>query len=193
MLFLLTEYFIKNKKLYIPSLGSFQLIELPATLDFADRLIYPPAHKVNFFEKEERDEDQIIFISESIGIDTDNAERQLLEWGQQLKNKIQQSAFNLKGLGRLEYLDEKFVLHPYEKSLLLPVTANKIIRENTHHAVLVGEQEMQSNNMHEVRHIRAKQIPVYILIALIILILAIVFIAYRFYSKGFGTSAAGLG
>ncbi len=174
-------------------MGSFKLIELPATLDFADRLIYPPAQQVNFFEKEERDEDQIIFISESIGVDTDNAERQLLELGQHLKNKIQQSAFNLKGLGRLEYLDEKFVFHPYEKSLLLPVTANKVIRENTHHAVLVGEQEMQSNNMHEVRHIRAKQIPVYILIALIILILAIVFIAYRFYSKGFGASAAGLG
>jgi hypothetical protein len=193
VLFLLTEYFIKNKKLYIPFLGSFKLMELPATLDFADRLIYPPAQQVNFFEKEERDEDQIIFISESIGVDTDNAERQLLELGQHLKNKIQQSAFNLKGLGRLEYLDEKFVFHPYEKSLLLPVTANKVIRENTHHAVLVGEQEMQSNNMHEVRHIRAKQIPVYILIALIILILAIVFIAYRFYSKGFGASAAGLG
>jgi hypothetical protein len=189
----LTEYFIKHKRLYIPSLGSFRLIELPATLDFADRFIYPPTCQVGFFEKEELDEDQIIFISESLGVDTDNAERQLLELGQHLKNKIQQSAFNLKGLGRLEYLNEKFVFHPYEKSLLLPVTANKVIRENTHHAVLVGEQEMQSNNMHEVRHIRAKEIPVYILIALIILILAVVFIAYRFYSKGFTTSAAGLG
>ncbi len=193
MLSALTEYFIKHKRLYIPSLGSFRLIELPATLDFADRFIYPPTCQVGFFEKEELDEDQIIFISESLGVDTDNAERQLLELGQHLKNKIQQSAFNLKGLGRLEYLNEKFVFHPYEKSLLLPVTANKVIRENTHHAVLVGEQEMQSNNMHEVRHIRAKEIPVYILIALIILILAVVFIAYRFYSKGFTTSAAGLG
>ncbi len=52
---------------------------------------------------------------------------------------------------------------------------------------------MQSNNMHEVRHIRKKEIPVYILVALIILIFAIAFIIYRFYSKGFSTSSVGLG
>ncbi len=193
MLSELTEYFIKYKKLYIPSLGSFRLTELPATLDFADRLIYPPTCKVSYFENEERDEDQIIFISETKGIDKANAEQQLSELGQQLKNKIQQSDTTLKGLGTLKYLDEKFIFQPYAHNLLLPVTANKVIRENAHHAVLVGEQEMQSNNMHEVRHIRAKQIPFYILAALIILILAIAYIIYRFYSKGFSTSAAGLG
>ncbi len=193
MLSALTEYFIKNKKLYIPSLGSFKLIEIPATLDFADRLILPPAHQVGFFEKEERDEDQIIYISEILRVDTNNAERQLVELGQQLKNKIQQSAFSLKGLGTLQYQDEKFVFHAHEKNLLFPVTANKVIRENAHHAVLVGEQEMLSNNMHEVRHITSKRTPSVLLIALIILILAVLFIAYHFYNKGLIIEAAGLG
>lgn len=193
MLSILTTYFIKNKKLYIPSLGSFKLTELPATLDFADRLIYPPAHQVSFFEKEEADEDQLIFISENKNVDTSEAEQQLFSFGQQIKNKIQQSPFNWKGVGRLEYLNDKFVFHPYEKALLLPVTANKVFRENAHHAVLVGEQEMQSNNMDEVSHITSKRTPPVLLIALIILILAVLFIAYHFYNKGFTTEAAGFG
>ncbi|MDQ3681460.1 MAG: hypothetical protein M3352_00130 [Bacteroidota bacterium] len=193
MLSVLTAYFIKNKKLYIPSLGSFKLTELPATLDFADRLIYPPAHQVSFFEKEELDQDQIIFISDCRGVNTNDAAHQLRAFGQQIKHNIQQSAFNWNGVGMLEYLDDKFVFHPHEKKLLLPVTANKVFRENAHHAVLVGEKEMQSNNMHEVRHITSKRTPSVLLIALIILILAVLFIAYHFYNKGLIIEAAGLG
>ncbi len=193
MLSILTAYFIKNKKLYIPTLGCFTLMKLPATLDFADRLIYPPAHQVSFFEKEELDEDQIIFISENRDIDTRDAEQQLLALGQQIKHNIQQSPFNWKGVGVLEYLNDKFVFHTHEKKILLPVTANKVFRENTHHAVLVGEQEMQSDNMHEVQHITAKKISTVLLFAIIILILAVLFIAYHFYNKGLTTEAAGLG
>ncbi len=158
----LTEYFIKYKKLFIPSLGSFRLTDVPATLDFADRLINPPYQQASFLEKEEWDEGQIVFISEAIGVDTSDAEYQLRELGQHLKNKMQQSDFNLQGVGTLQYKDEKLIFHPHEKNLLLPISAHKVIRENANHAVLVGEQEMQSNNMHEVRHIRKKEIPVYI-------------------------------
>jgi len=189
----LTSYFIKNKKLYIPCIGSFKLEETPATLDFADRLIYSPVQRVIFFEKEELDEGEISFISENNNVDENEAEQQLFAFGQQIKNKIQQSGFDWKGVGRLEYLNDKFVFHPAEKNILLPVSANKVFRENAHHAVLVGEQEMQSNNMHEVQHITAKKTPSVLLIALIILILAAIFIMYRFYHKGFTTEAAGLG
>jgi len=189
----LTAYFIKNRKVYIPSIGSFKLVELPARLDFADRLIYAPTYQVIFFEKEELDEDQINFISENRSIDTNDAQQELVLLGQRIKHKIQQSPFSWKGVGGLEYLNDKFVFRPFEKAILLPVTANKVFRENAHHAVLVGEQEMQSNNMHEVQHITAKKLPAVILIAIIILILAILFIAFQFYNKGFITAAAGLG
>ena len=188
----LTAYFIKNRKVYIPTIGSFKLVELPARLDFADRLIYAPTYQVNFFEKEEFDEDQINFISENRSIDTNDAQQELVLLGQRIKHKIQQSPFNWKGVGELEYLNDKFIFRPVEKAILLPVTANKVLRENAHHAVLVGEQEMQSNNMHEVQHITAKRISPVLLIALVILILALLFIAYHFYNKGFSTEAAGL-
>ncbi len=193
MLSLLTAYLIKNKKLYIPGLGSFRINELPATLDFANRLIYPPAPQVSFYENDEVDNDQLIYISEINGIETNVAEQQLLALGQKIKNNVHQSAFEWKGVGLLKYLDGKLLFESYEKKYLLPVTANKVFRENSHHAILVGEQEMQSNTMHEVRHIKAKKIPGYVLIAIIILILAIVFIAFRFYNNGFSTGAAGLG
>ncbi|MFN2440095.1 MAG: hypothetical protein ABR503_12905 [Chitinophagaceae bacterium] len=192
MLSTLTAYFLKNKKLYIPGFGNFRLIEHSATLDFADRLINPPYYKISFSEKEEWDENQINFICENDGVNANEAEQQLLEFGQELNHQIRQSSLIWKGVGRFEYLNDKFVFHPVEKNILLPVTANKVFRENAHHAVLVGEQEMQSNNMHEVQHITAKKTSYVILIALIILILAVLFIAYRFYSRGFTTGAAGL-
>ncbi len=110
MFSILTAYFIRNKKFYIPSIGGFKLIELPATLDFADRLIYPPVYQVSFFEKGELDEEQIVFISENREVDKSDAEQELLALGQEIKHKIQQSSFNWKGVGTLEYLEFNFSL-----------------------------------------------------------------------------------
>ncbi|HVG40442.1 MAG TPA: hypothetical protein VM888_02430, partial [Chitinophagaceae bacterium] len=80
------------------------------------------------------------------------------------------------------------------KNPLQPVAANKVIKENAQHAVLVGEQEMQSGSMENVRTIAhdKKKRPVTTIIGFVLLLLSLLFLGYYFYTNRDTNSNTGL-
>ncbi|HEU5164457.1 MAG TPA: hypothetical protein VFU29_02895, partial [Chitinophagaceae bacterium] len=72
-----------------------------------------------------------------------------------------------------------------------PVTAQKVIRVKAEHTVLVGEKEKTSVEMEEYFAESPTKKNYSWLIAVILTVLAVMFIGWYFFEKGFSTSSAG--
>ena len=84
-------------------------------------------------------------------------------------------------------LDQQDILLQSEQ----PVTAEKVIRVKAEHTVLVGEKEKTSVEMEEYFAGSPAKKNYSWLIAVILTVLAVMFIGWYFSEKGFSTSSAG--
>ena len=191
MLSSLTSCLVQHKKVFIPHVGQFVIHYKPATLDFANRLIYPPVNELRFTENGNLENDQVIFLENDLGIDGTLLEEKLGSFGAGLKAAITQSSFTWAGFGELKYVNDEIAFHPQE-SLLQPIPANKVIRENAHHAVLVGEKEMHSGDTSYITNEKGRRKLSYFIIAgWIIALLAVAFIVYHLYTQNFKPHSSG--
>jgi hypothetical protein len=192
---LLTKYLLQYKKVSIPNIGMFTIEHQPAELNFADRLILPPGYKVVFANHESVDDDLLSYIGTNSQMDESTARQKLEHFGTALKNKLREAPFEWNGIGKLEYTNG-VVFHPNKiETALQPVPANRIIRENTQHTVLVGEQELQSTAIEQSRLERVevkRKISVPLLIGVVLLALALAFLGYHFYTHQNIKSSTGL-
>jgi hypothetical protein len=76
---------------------------------------------------------------------------------------------------------------------LPPVTAEKVIRQNVQHSMLVGDREMNSQQVNEVLARVEYKRPWFITLGWILLIVAVVAILIYLYMHDFQTSSTGLG
>jgi len=183
---LLTKYLLIYKKVSIPNIGSFSIEQQPAELNFIDRLLMPPHYKIVFNNNNAVDEELVNFIGNSEATDSTTARQKLEHFGNALKNKLLREPFEWNGIGKLEYADG-IVFHPKKVSIhLQPVPANRVIRENQQHTVLVGEQEYQSGDMEQTRIKKKdakKKLSMPVLVGSVLLVLALAFIGYHFYKQ----------
>jgi hypothetical protein len=188
----LTSYLIQNRQVFIPHIGKFELYYKPATLDFANRLIYPPVNEVRFTEKGSLQQDQLSFLKEDLHIDIASLEEKLKTFGQALKTSIAHSSFDWQGLGELKYINDQLVFHPHDEFYFRPVQANRVIRENAHHSVLVGEREMHSGDTSYINsETKAISRSIPVIIGWIIAVLAVAFIGYYLYKNNFHPFSSG--
>jgi hypothetical protein len=188
----LTSYLIQNRQVFIPHIGKFELYYKPATLDFANRLIYPPVNEVRFTEKGSLQQDQLSFLKEDLHIDIASLEEKLKTFGQALKTSITHSSFDWKGLGELKYINDQLVFHTHDEFYYHPVQANKVIRENAHHSVLVGEREMHSGDTSYINsETKAISPSIPAIIGWIVAALAVAFIGYYLYKNNFHPLSSG--
>ena len=147
MLSSLSSYLVQHKKVYIPHIGTFELQYKPAVLQFADRLIYPPSTEVLFLSEGNASKEQVHYLGSLLHLDERDAEDKLRHFGAHLKRRIEDTAFEWKGFGKLALVDGAIVFESTPSNALKPVAAHKIIRENAHHDVLVGERELHSSDV----------------------------------------------
>jgi hypothetical protein len=73
-----------------------------------------------------------------------------------------------------------------------PVQANRVIRENAHHSVLVGEREMHSGDTSYINsETKAISRSIPVIIGWIIAVLAVAFIGYYLYKNNFHPFSSG--
>jgi nucleoid DNA-binding protein len=152
MVDLIIRFLSIHKRVSIKGIGSFSAEQLPARLDFPNRLLYAPEVILHYSSKAEEDilfdtwlEKQLalpqheiksrkqIFIDEFIRTLNSNREATLEGIGQFVKDENQLISFNSM----------------FETIVGPPVTAERIIRKNAPHAVRVGEDEKTSVEMEE--------------------------------------------
>lgn len=189
----MTKYLILYKKVCIPHIGTFEVIQQPPQLNVADKLVYPPSFQTNFSTEDFIPEYQYDFLA-SAEIEKEKIRKELFLFGEKLRNRIFQSPFYWKGFGTLRSNAGEIVFEAekMETLSLQNIAAQKVLRENVQHRILVGDREISSQQINEgVNEIRTA-IPWFIITGWAILIFTVIVIFLILYFKNFHGTATGL-
>ncbi len=193
MLALLTKYLVRYKRVCIPNVGTFEIVMQSPQLDVADKRISSPVYTIQHNVNEQIPDHQLVFFARD-GMEHESLKREFFAFGERMRRQIQNSPFYWKGFGTLRFSSNEMLFEPEEIRLeaLQPMTAEKVIRKNVQHNVLVGDQEMTSHQVTQaltrVEHKRSW----YIIAGWILLAVAVAAIVLYLYSKNFETSSTGL-
>jgi hypothetical protein len=150
----LYQYFIQYKQLNVPGIGIFILERKPATTDFPNRMIHPPAFTIslhhgtsvpprNFFT----------WLSQALQVNDRDAVIRFNDFAFEMKKRINAGdKIKWDGVGTLSSGlagEIRFESALKDVSTEMPVKAEKVIRENAEHTVRVGEDEKTSAEMIE--------------------------------------------
>ena len=178
MLQTLTAQLLQNKQLHIPHVGSFNMQQHSAVLNFAERLIHPPYAEITF--KSQTDFNHTA-LSDIDAVDLSNEE--IEQFGLGLRKSLSASPFYWTGLGTFELENEQVVFQPESLATLTPVPANKVIRENREHAILVGDQERSSADTSFINESSVKSRN-WLWIGWVLVLLAALAITWHLYKEG---------
>lgn len=187
----LHKYLALHKKLDIPDVGSLSVEPTPATLQFADKQFLPPASVICFTPDTQPINNHFFsFLAREWNLDKVIAIRRFKDEADSIAGELQQTgAYDLAGIGvlRKEGADEptftpsKFFSQP----LFAALPAERVLRRDAQHTVLVGEQEhikahTDYQTTDEVLYEEAPAKEKWKLYALILAILAVLMIVYYY-------------
>ena len=192
----LYEFLILHQKLSLPGIGTIVLSRNPSQHDVAGRSFTPPSYLFRIESKNDKPSKKLFdWLSAVKGISEWEAIRALNDLSLELKKKLSdegEASWEKIGVFRRDNngdirLDSPAGPMQGEK----PLAAEKVIRVKAEHTVLVGERERSSVQMEEYfAHSSPKRNYAWI-VAVILTVLAIMFVGWYFSEKGFSTASAG--
>ena len=192
----LYEFLVINKKLSLPGVGTIGLRQNSSQLDFTNRQFNPPSYYFIIESNNDKPSKKLFdWLSSSYGISEWDAVKSLNDFSFSIRNKLSEAGemtwdgvgvFRRDDTGNLQLNPPAITLQSQQ-----PVHAEKVIREKFEHTVLVGEQEKSSVEMVEYFAEEAPKKNYTWIIAIVITVLAIMFIGWYFSQKGFNPSSAG--
>lgn len=190
MVQLIKTYLLQNKSISIPGLGTIYVERIPAQTDFVNRQLLPPAYHFRFdkyFDAPAKD--FFTFIAAKNRVEDYEAIKMYNEWAQQLRSTIgTENVTPIQGVGSLKRdLSGEIVFEPAgpQQTFHQPVPAERIIRTNASHTMIVGDREFTNVEMNDLLHdgSRNKKSKWWIY-AIVIAALAIVAIFINMYRSG---------
>jgi hypothetical protein len=192
----LYEFLVLNKKLSLPGIGTISLKQNSSQLDFTNRQFTAPAYYFTLESKDDKPSKKLFeWLSSSLGITEWDAIKSVNDFSHSVKSRISETGemtwenigvIKRDNAGNLK-LDSSIISIKNEQ----PVIAEKVIREKAEHTVLVGEKEKSAVEMEEYFAERSSKRNYGWIIAVILTVLAIMFIGWHFSEKGFIPASAG--
>jgi len=192
----LYEFLLLNKKIGLPGIGTISLCQTPSQHDFANKEFIAPTPLFTIDPRNDKPSKKLFdWLSSSLNITEWEAIKSVNDFSFDLKKKLSEfGEVNWEKIGVIRR-DNNGDLKLDPQNILLqsepPVTAEKVIRVKAEHTVLVGEQEKTSVQMEEYFAGSSARKNYSWLIAVILTVLAVMFIGWYFSEKGFSTSSAG--
>jgi hypothetical protein len=192
----LYEFLLLNKKLSLPGIGTILLCQNSAQLDFTNKQFTAPSFYFTIESRNDKPSKKLFdWLSSSLGISEWDAIKSVNDFSFDLKKRLSEKGeVNWENIGLIRR-DNNGDLKLETQNILLqseqPVAAEKVIRVKAEHTVLVGEQEKTSVEMEQYFAQNPVKKNYTWLIAIILTVLAVMFIGWHFSEKGFSTSAAG--
>jgi nucleoid DNA-binding protein len=184
MVELIARYLSFQKQVSIKDVGTFSVEELPARLDFPNRLLHAPEHILHFNTKWSEDELFEQWAQKQLGLSQKEIKEQLQNLSAEFQRTLsEKSELTWNGIGQFSISDQQQIVFTsaLETVKLPPVTAEKVIRKNAQHSLRVGEQEKTNVEMEELLQKQSrKTLNLWWLLALALFLtafLAILFIA----------------
>lgn len=141
----LYKYLALNKNLNIPGLGNFSITETPATLQFTDKKLHAPQTSIGFTQVVHPTNNHFYtFLSREWSVDKVIAIRMYKEGVEDILDALKKSGtFDLPGIGTIRKQGEDNLEFQEAESVQFFTTlpAERVLRKNAQHRVLVGEQE----------------------------------------------------
>lgn len=192
----LYQYLVVHKKLNVPGIGTFQLERKPADIDFVNRIVNPPAYTVALHHGNTIPSGSVFsWLATMLNITETDAVQHFNDFALEVKNRVMnEGKFNWEGVGTISKGlagEMRFDASLKDVKAGTPVPAVKVIRDNAEHTMLVGEKEKTSSEMIELLMPSAERKTYWWGIALIVGMLAFIFIALYFSSNGANTSSTG--
>jgi hypothetical protein len=192
----LYQYLILHKQLNIPGVGTFLLERKPADIDFINKMANPPAYTIALHHGNAAPTKNVFtWLSSELNISENDASTRFNDFALDMKDKVLAGEkLHWTGIGVLSKGmagEIRFEASLKDLKAGTPVPAIKVVRENAEHSVLVGEQEKTSTEMAEMLVPVTKTKVHWWGLVVIVALLAIIFIAIYFSSKGVSTSSAG--
>jgi hypothetical protein len=191
----LNKYLIQHKSINIPGLGTIFIEQLPATFDVVNKRILPPHYEFRFNKYfDTPDKEFFNYLSFEKGIPDYEAIRLYNQFAQDLRDSIkQEDRAEWEGVGvftKNSAGDMSFESLTDPRPLYMPVPAIRVIRDKASHAVLVGDKEKTTVEMtgllneEKIERHSPEKIAWWVY-ALILFIIALIFIIFYFYQNGF--------
>ena len=149
---ILNKYLFLNKSIPLPGLGTICLESQAASIDASTRSILPPIYRFRFDKFfDSPDKDLFSYLSSQQNISDYEALRQYNDFAFSLRDRLNYfREAPWEGLGILKK-DDMGEIH-FESSIpnpsfLQPVPAEKVVRANAKHMLLVGDRERSNSEM----------------------------------------------
>lgn len=189
MVKLVGTYLLQNGSVSIPGLGTIYVERVPAQSDFVNRQILPPGYHYRFdryFDSPAKD--LFTFISACSGVPDYEAMKLYNEWALGLRNSISAgNAAALDGIGSISRDDRGEIIFDPVGELpthLVAVPAERIIRSNISHNLLVGDLETTNTEMSDYYQGVHRERESWWIYALIIAAVALTAIFFHYYNNG---------
>ena len=172
-------------------MGTIQLVQQPPQLNVADKIIQPPSYAAELKDDETVSEHQLNFLSAALQQERESIHHSLNDLGLRLKEKVQGEGFNWNGIGTIRS-SGGVVSVPVDG--LEPLPAERVLRQDAEHTVLVGDHEMTSTQIAGMREGEAagkRKRSIWMIIGWIVLIISILAIVFVLYQGKFRIGATG--
>lgn len=188
MIRLITQYLLQYKRVTIPHVGTLEIHQQSAELNFVEKLLSPPRYTGVLKEEDAIPGHQLDYFSEVSGKDSAGVQAELNTLGERLRRKMSGGNFFWNGLGTILSGGLPFSL---DFQPLHTITAEKVSREDARHNVLVGDREMISGGRAAVEQVQAKHRSL-VIIAWILLALGAGVVLWLLYTGKFSITSFGL-
>lgn len=193
VLSLLTKYLLQYRRLSIPHVGTFELVQLSPQFNVVDKLMLPPSYELNWSRNDTLPEHQLSYLAAIAQADKETVKEELEQFGEKFRTKVENEPFTWKGIATIKKENGSFdIEHQLLKvDGLASVAAHRVIRENAEHSMLVGDRQMTS---HQVAHriSTGKKRSYAVLVGWILFVLTLVAIVFLLYKNGFNPLSSGL-
>lgn len=151
---ILNRYLFQHKSISIPGLGSLVAETIPAVSDYANKQLLPVQFKFRFDKYSDApDRDFFVYLSRKKNIPDFEAIKWYNEFAFDLRNRIRSDEGAVwEGIGvfRKDFGgDVVFEAYPQPYELFPAVKAERIIRSDAKHSILVGDKEKTNYEMTE--------------------------------------------
>lgn len=189
MLELFHKYLIIHKKAIIPGLGIFSIERQPARLDFANKIFVAPSSQIVFKnEPAVADTNFYSFVSHEQNIEEETAIKNVDEFTLSLKHYISaNTSVQLPGVGLLtknEVGELEFAPLNTLQNYFPNVTAEKVIRPDAQHDILVGDTSRTNTEMQEMLTSSKKVKDYWWVFAIILAFIGIAALVYYYLQNG---------
>lgn len=178
------KYFALNKTVTLPGIGSFTVESQSAKLDFVEKTLSAPMYTIRYDTHDKVDETFYNFLEKETG--RKDAYESFNGFSIELKEKLNSHQLvGLPGIGTLtrNALGYSFVADNSIEKYFLPITAERIIRQNAEHTVRVGENERTSTEMHaHFKRVKIKE-EKWVVAAIVLGVVGVAAIAFYYLMK----------